>query len=171
MAALFDCFLGDKTVKKGQGGGTLKEAQAAAARIAETLGFELVEVTLQKEPDGMALCIYIDRDGCITLDDCERFHKAVQPMLETVEYDYLEVSSPGVDRPVKTMRDFEKHRGEQVEIRLFAKRDGVKQYIGALDGMNETDVRIITAGGETQTFSRKTVALIKPVVEVTEDEE
>ncbi|MBE0600697.1 MAG: ribosome maturation factor RimP, partial [Firmicutes bacterium] len=70
-----------------------------AQSVADRQGFELVEVTLQKEPDGLALCVYIDTPAGITLDDCERYHKAVQPLLAQIEYDYLEVSSPGADRP------------------------------------------------------------------------
>ena len=157
-------------MKKGQGG-TARTAQEIAARTAQALGFELVEVTLQKEPDGLALCIYIDQDNGITLDDCERFHKAVQPLLEGIVYDYLEVSSPGVDRPVKTLRDFEKHRGDRVEVRLFAKLNGVKQFTGTLDAMDDNEVTITADGGEAHTFARKAVALIKPVIAVYEEEE
>jgi ribosome maturation factor RimP len=149
----------------------LQDAQAAAAGTAETLGFELVEVTLHKEPDGMALCIYIDREGGITLDDCERFHKAVLPLLHDMDYDYLEVSSPGADRPVKTQRDFERHRGDKVEVRLFARLDGAKQFTGTLLAMDGETVTIRTADGQTIAFPRKAVALIKPVVEGTEDED
>jgi len=158
-------------VKKGQGKPQGKAAQEIAQGIAESQGVELVEVTLQKEADGMALCIYIDREDGITLNDCERFHKAVQPKLEDIVYDYLEVSSPGADRPVKTMRDFEKRRGEQVEIRLFAKIDGVKQFTGALSAMDEETVSIVLADGQTKSFQRKAVALIKPVIVLTEDED
>lgn len=158
-------------MKKRQGMPQVKTAQEIAQSIADTQGFELVEVTLQKEADGMALCIYIDRETGITLDDCERFHKAVQPLLSDIEYDYLEVSSPGADRPVKTMRDFEKHRGDQVEIRLFAKLDGVKQFTGALLDMDEETVSVTLADGQQMAFQRKAVALIKPVIQLTEDEE
>lgn len=154
--------------KNRPGGATIKDAQLAAANVAEQLGFELVEAALQKEPDGMALCIYIDKEGGITLDDCERFHKAVQPLLEAVAYDYLEVSSPGADRPIKTQRDFEKHRGEAVEISLYAKLDGQKLFTGALTGMNDTEV-IITAADGTHTFARKAVAQIKPVITLEEE--
>ena len=118
----------------------------------------------------MALCIYIDKNGGITLDDCERFHKAVQPLLEAIEYDYLEVSSPGADRPVQTMRDFDKHRGSMVEIRLFAKQNGVKQFTGALAAMDGDSVTITVANGEQLTFPRSAVALIKPVVVFAEEE-
>ena len=149
----------------------LQDAQKAAADTAATLGYELVEVTLQKEPDGMALCIYIDREGGITLDDCERFHKAVLPLLSEIDYDYLEVSSPGADRPVKTQRDFEKRRGDQVEVRLFARIDGAKQFTGALEAMDGETVTIRTADGQALAFPLKSVALVKPVIEVTEDED
>lgn len=170
-AALFDCFLGEFTVKKGQGGSAAGDVQKIAARVAQQLSFELVEATLQKEPDGLALCIYIDKNGGITLDDCERFHKTVQPLLEDVTYDYLEVSSPGADRPVKTQRDFEKHQGEMVEINLYAKLDGVKRFTGTLDAMNDAEVTITAEDGKTHTFLRKTVALIKPVVTLEDEEE
>ncbi len=158
-------------MKNSQDSGKLPDVQAIAARTAEQLGFELVEVTLQKEPDGLALCVYIDREGGITLDDCERFHKAIQPLLDAVTYDYLEVSSPGADRPIKTQRDVEKHHGDRVEVRLFAKLDGAKLYTGSLDAMTDEDVAIITADGRRLVFPRKAVALVKPVVEMTEDEE
>lgn len=158
-------------MKKGQGASQLNTVLEIAARTVKTQGFELVEVTLQKEADGMALCIYIDRDGGITLDDCERLHRAVQPQLEEIIYDYLEVSSPGADRPVKTQRDFEKHKGDQVEIRLFAKCDGAKQFTGALDGMDEDTVTITETDGRKKTFPRKAVALIKPVITLLDDEE
>ena len=107
-------------------------AETVARRIADEMAFELVEVTLQKESRGKCLCIYVDKDGGITLDDCECYHKAVMPLLESVDYDFLEVSSPGVDRPVKTMRDFEKHRGDEVEARLFAPHQGAKVWRGTL---------------------------------------
>ena len=137
MAALFDC--------PGKGGAVLKENRhgaiptQAAERIAEQVAreqaLELVEVTLQKLPQGKTLCVYIDKPGGVTLDDCERFHKAIQPMLETVDYDFLEVSSPGVDRPVKTLRDFEKNQNALVEVKLFAPLDGAKTYTGTLHAM------------------------------------
>jgi ribosome maturation factor RimP len=160
-----------ETVKNGQDGVKIPDVQAVAARTAEQLGFELVEVTLQKEADGLALCVYIDREGGITLDDCERFHKAIQPLLDAVTYDYLEVSSPGADRPIKTQRDAEKHHGDRVEVRLFAKLDGAKLFMGSLDGMDDENVAIVTADGRRLVFPHKAVALVKPVVEIAADAE
>ena len=70
-------------------------------RLADSLGFELVDVSLDKEGAGKYLRIYIDKPEGITLDDCERYHRAIAPQVEDFDYDFLEVSSPGVDRPLK----------------------------------------------------------------------
>lgn len=145
-------------------------ARAVAEPLALEQGLELVDVTLQKEPQGRTLCLYIDKPGGVSLDDCERFHKAVQPLLETVDYDYLEVSSPGADRPVQTQRDFEKNRGALVEVRLFAPRDGAKTFQGLLRGMDDASVTVETADGGELTFPRKAVALVKPVIVFDEQE-
>lgn len=158
-------------MKNNPGAPQLGTALEIAQSVADAQGFELVEVTLQKEPDGLALCVYIDCAQGITLDDCERYHKAVQPLLSEIDYDYLEVSSPGADRPVKTRRDFEKRRGDAVEIRLFAKMDGAKQFTGALFDMDEESVTITLPDGQQKAFPRKAVALIKPVIRMLDQEE
>ena len=69
--------------------------------LADRLGFELVDVSLDKESSGKYLRIYIDNEAGITLDDCETYHRAIQPQLESYDYDFLEISSPGIDRPLK----------------------------------------------------------------------
>lgn len=141
-----------------------------AQKTAGELGLELVEVTLQKESRGKCLCLYVDKEGGITLDDCERFHRQVQPLFEDVDYDIMEVSSPGVDRPIKNMRDFERHRGDNVEVRLFAPLNGSKLYQGSLTAMDEASVTITDAAGEAITFERRNVAIVKPVVELKEED-
>lgn len=141
-----------------------------AARIADALGLELVEVTLQKEPRGKCLCVYVDKDGGLSLDDCERYHKQLQPLLDDVDYDIMEVSSPGMDRPIKTQRDFEKNRGVVVEVKLFAAKDGQKAFRGKLHAMDDNTVTILDAEEAEMTFERKGVALIKPVIELEDDD-
>ena len=155
---------------KQQGGLSLQAVEEIAARVAAEQSMELVEVALQKIPQGKTLCIYVDQPNGVTLDDCERFHKAVLPFLEDVEYDFLEVSSPGVDRPIKTLRDFEKNRDGLVELKLFAPLEGVKTFEGILHAMDEQQVTLLLPDGSEKAFSRKTVAIIKPVI-VFEDEE
>jgi ribosome maturation factor RimP len=143
----------------------LHAAQTVAARVAQELAMELVQVTLQKEPQGKTLCIYIDTPAGIALSDCERFHRAVQPLLDNVEYDFLEVSSPGVDRPIETRRDFEKNRDTHVEIKLYAPLDGTKRYEGRLTDMDGERVTLALMDGSTKVFARKSVALVKPIID------
>ena len=145
---------------------SVQMVEKLAQKVADELGLELVEVTLQKESRGKCLCVYVDKEGGFSLDDCEKYHKRLQPMLEAVDYDIMEVSSPGVDRPIKNMRDFEKNCGNQVEVKLFAPLNGAKLYQGALSDMTETTVTIALSDEETLTFERKGVALIKPVIEL-----
>ena len=96
---------------RGAGPSAAGEVERRALVVADEMGLELVEVTLQKESRGKCLCVYVDKEGGLSLDDCERYHKRLQPMLEDVDYDIMEVSSPGADRPVKTRRDLRKTRG------------------------------------------------------------
>lgn len=141
---------------------TVNSALRTCERQGEQLGYEVVEVALDKEPAGKYLRIYLDKPEGITLDDCELFHKQIQPKLEDVDYDFLEVSSPGLDRPLKNDRDFLRHRGDQVEVKLYKPLEGQKLYTGILVERTEDDVVIDTEGGK-QAFPRKGVALVRLV--------
>ena len=81
--------------------------------------YELVDVCLDKENTGKFLRIYVDRPEGMSLDDCERYHRAIMPLVESYDFDFLEVSSPGIDRPLKKDQDFERALGEEVEVHLF----------------------------------------------------
>ncbi|MDD3410573.1 MAG: ribosome maturation factor RimP [Eubacteriales bacterium] len=145
--------------------------EKTAQQVALQEQLELVEVTLEKESRGLCLTVYLDKEGGLSLDDCEHYHKAIQPLLDDVEYDFLEVSSPGVDRPIKTQRDFEKNEGALVEVRLYAPVNGVKSAQGALTAFDEEKVTIVTEDGLERAFPRKSVALVKPVILFEDDEE
>lgn len=134
-------------------------------RLADELGFELVDVCLDKEGAGKYLRIYIDRPEGISLDDCERYHRAIQPQLESYDYDFLEVSSPGVDRPLKKDRDFERALGSEVEVKLFKAMDGQKVITGVLAGLENGEIVLDTPAGEKR-IPRKQAALVKPVVDM-----
>ena len=134
-------------------------------RLADELGFELVDVCLDKEGAGKYLRIYIDRPEGISLDDCERYHRAIQPQLESYDYDFLEVSSPGADRPLKKDRDFERALGSEVEVKLFKAMDGQKVITGVLAGLENGEIVLDTPAGEKR-VPRKQAALVKPVVDM-----
>ena len=134
-------------------------------RLADSLGFELVDVSLDKESAGKYLRIYIDKPEGITLDDCERYHRAIVPQVEDFDYDFLEVSSPGVDRPLKKDRDFERALGSEVEVRLFKALEGQKVITGVLSDYSADEVALETPAGEKR-IPRKAAALIRPVVDM-----
>ena len=156
-------------VSRGVRMNSVQMVEQLAQQIADEMSLELVEVTLQKESRGKCLCIFIDKEGGLSLDDCERYHKQLQPLIEDVDYDFLEVSSPGLDRPIKTLRDFEKNRDALVEVKLFAPQMGSKLHQGLLKMMDD-DTVTIEADGESLTFERKAVAIIKPVI-ILDDED
>ncbi len=139
-------------------------------KIADQLGFELVDVCLDRENTGKYLRIYIDRPEGMDLDGCERYHRAVQPLLEAYDYDFLEVSSPGVDRPLKTERDFEKALGSEVEVRFFGSVDGRKEVTGVLADFDEKVIRLEVPGGNLE-IERRQCATIRVAVDMSGVEE
>ncbi len=152
---------------KGSGVQTLEPRIAA---LAADMGFELVELCVDKEPAGRFLRFYIDRPEGISLDDCERFHKAVRPLVELIDFDYMEVSSPGADRPLKKDRDFERALGSEVEVRLFRPIDSSKTLQGILSGFDREQIQLETAGGTVE-VPRKAVALARLTVDMERIEE
>lgn len=101
-------------------------------------GIELLEAEYVKEGSDWYLRLYIDKQGGITLDDCQLVSEALNDLLDeadVIKGKYLfEVSSPGLDRPLKTDRDFERYQGEDVEVHLYAPADGGKIFTGKLKG-------------------------------------
>ena len=135
------------------------------AKIAEEMGFELVDAGVEKEPTGKYLRFYIDKPEGISLDDCEAYHKAVRSLADKVDYDFMEVSSPGIDRPLKKDRDFERNLGSEIEVKLFKPMDGTKLLTGILAGLEDGNILLETAEG-VKRIPRKAAALVKPVVDM-----
>ena len=139
--------------------------ESACTPIAERMGYELVDICIDKEPTGKYLRFYIDKEEGVTLDDCEAFHKAVRTLAEAIDYDFMEVSSPGIDRPLKKDRDFERNIGSEIEVKLFKPMDGTKVITGVLAGLEEGNIVIDTAEGRTL-IPRQSAALVRPVVDM-----
>jgi len=136
-----------------------------AQALADQMQYELVEVCLDREPHGKYLRIYLDKPEGISLDDCEKYHRALMPKVEDYDYDFLEVSSPGVDRPLKSERDFERHLGDEIEIRFYKPVNGKKVLNGILADF-KNGVVFAEVAGESLQFDLKQIALIKPVVDM-----
>ncbi len=139
--------------------------EARCAKIAEEMGFELVDAAVEKEPTGRYLRFYIDKPEGISLDDCEAYHKAVRAIADTVDYDFMEVSSPGIDRPLKKDRDFERNLGSEIEVKLFKPMDGAKLLTGILAGLEDGEILLETPEGMKR-IPRKAAAMVKPVVDM-----
>ncbi len=147
---------------------TLAGVERTAIRLAQELGYEWIDLELVKEPAGRFLRFFIDKEGGITLDDVEAFHRKIQPYAENVDYDYMEVSSPGIDRPLKKPRDFERAQGLEIEVRFYKPVDGSKVHTGELVGLVDGKIVIKTPNGEAA-FDPKTVAVARRVINVDEE--
>ena len=148
----------------------VKEAAQIALRIAEDMQVELIDVELVKEPTGRFLRFYIDKEAAISLSELEAFHRRIQPLVERVDYDYMEVSSPGLDRPLKTDRDFDRAIGLDVELKTYRPVNGSKRFEGELTGYEEGIITIRTASGDELRFDKKDVSIIRPSVNFSEDD-
>jgi ribosome maturation factor RimP len=110
-------------------------------------GMELVHVEYQREPAGRTLRIYIDKPGGVSLDDCVAISRQLGDILDVgLEADHpyrLEVSSPGVQRPLGKLADFERFRGCRAKIRIAQPIDGRKNFTGTLEGVSELSILLL----------------------------
>lgn len=133
--------------------------------IMEANDFELVDVEYVKEAGNWYLRAYIDKPGGITVDDCEVVNRELGDLLDRddfIDESYiLEVSSPGLGRPLKKERDFIRSKGEEVEIRTYRMVDRQKEFRGVLKVWDKDTVTIETEDGQEQIFDRDNIALIR----------
>ena len=138
-----------------------------AKPIVEGFNYELVDVEFIKEGANWYLRVYIDKPGGINIDDCQAVSEKMSDILDEKDpieqcY-YLEVSSPGLERPLKTERDFIKYKGELVEIKVFQPIDGKKIFEGELVGLIN-DMIVINQGGNNIEFEKDKVAIVKRAI-------
>ena len=140
--------------------------------IVEGLGMELVEVLFAKTKEGDALTVFIDKDGGVSLNDCEAVHNAIDAPLDDLDPTdgkpyTLNVSSPGLDRPFKTDRDFAKHIGFKVETSLLAPIAGVgKKFVATLAAYDpQGGVVTLELDGKSVAIDRKDIAIIREHIE------
>jgi ribosome maturation factor RimP len=147
---------------------TLDKVRELLSPIMEQTGFELVDVELVKEGKETFLRVYIDKEGGVLIDDCQTVSEALSERLDEDDFIkeqyFLEVSSPGLDRPLKTPRDFEKNYGKEVEVRLYEPLQNKKSFTGVLIRLQDGALLITDAEGESYEFAMKSVAVVKRVV-------
>lgn len=133
--------------------------------IVDEFGFELVDVEYVKEGSTWYLRAYIDKPGGITVDDCEVVSRRLSDILDEKDYIddayIMEVSSPGLGRPLKKEKDFKRSLGEEVEIRTYRMVEKRKEFIGILSAYDEKTVTIEEEDGTSRTFDKGDIALIR----------
>lgn len=142
-----------------------QKTEAILIPIMEKNGFELWDVEYVKEGSNWYLRAYIDKPGGIMVDDCEIVSRELSDILD--EQDFiddayiLEVSSPGLGRPLKKEKDFARSIGEEIEIRTYRAIDRQKEFIGVLTAFDKDTITIEYEDGETQSFDRANIALVR----------
>ncbi|MBR4720197.1 MAG: ribosome maturation factor RimP [Clostridia bacterium] len=114
--------------------------------IAEKMGVSVIDAEFKKEAGKQYLRVFIDKDGGVGIDDCEAFSKAFEAefdKLDPIQTEYtLEVSSPGLERKLKTKREFDYFKGREVDVKLFAEKDGLKEFCGILSDFDGKAAKI-----------------------------
>lgn len=129
---------------------------------------ELVDVEYVKEAGEYYLRIFIDKDGGVSLNDCEVVTRAINPILDEKdpikENYFLEVSSPGLDRPLKKEKDFVRYAGRDVEVKLYRPINGLKHFEAKLVELVDNKIVKLIVDEEEMEFDKKDIALIRLAV-------
>ena len=145
------------------------KAEELVLPLVEANNFELVDVEYVKEAGTWYLRIYIDKEGGININDCELVSRAFSEILDKedpIKDAYiLEVSSPGLGRPLKKDKDFQRNLGEEVEVRTYKPINKQKEFVGLLDAWDKETVTLQLESGEMMTIARADIALIRQYIE------
>ena len=133
--------------------------------IMEENNFELVDVEYVKEAGTWYLRAYIDKEGGFTVDDCEMVSRRLSDWLDKEDFiddSYiLEVSSPGLGRPLKKEKDYVRSMGREVEVRLYKAIDRQKEFTGTLSAYDDKTVTLTMEDGSEAVFEKADIALIR----------
>lgn len=137
---------------------------ALALPVVEQAGCSLWDVEYIKEAGTWFLRVYIDKEGGVSIDDCEAVSRPLSDLLDEadpIEGSYtFEVSSAGADRVLKKPEHFSMFQGEEVEVKLYRPRQGRKEFVGRLKDWQNGDVTLGTEAGET-VFTKQEIALVR----------
>ena len=144
------------------------ELESRVGRLAEPEilkeGVELVDVEFVREGKVQCLRVLIDKRGGVTIDECEAVSRRIDPILEEAglmaDVDTFEVSSPGLDRPLKKPADFVRHMGEKVDVGLYKAIDGDKTITGTLTDYDDSGLTLETADGPVK-LEKGEIAVVK----------
>lgn len=141
---------------------------ALVAPIVEAAGLELVDVEYVRERDWF-LRVFIDKEGGIDIDDCSAVSNALAKKLDEEDFIrekyYLEVSSPGIDRPLKRYKDLVSHYGTKVDLAFFAPYEGKKQLTAVLKSHDRDNLVLEDEKKKELTIARKLIASVRPHID------
>jgi len=140
---------------------TAQKAFDIAEPLVTGLGLDLVDVSYAKEGGKMFLRLYVDKKGGVGIDDCEAVSKATDPVLEKelgLDYDYFEVSSPGLTRPLETVSDYLRYMGETLDVSLYAPIDGIKEFSCVCEAAEEDKVKLKASDGREYELALSDIA-------------
>ena len=142
---------------------------ALALPVVEKAGCTLWDVEYVKEAGAWFLRVYIDREGGVSIDDCEAVSRPLSDLLDEadpIEGSYtFEVSSAGADRALKKRPHFAKYLGAEVEVKLYRPREGRKELVGTLKDYRDGDV-VLESGGAETVLTRQEIALVRLYVRI-----
>ena len=137
---------------------------ALALPVVEGAGCSLWDVEYVKEAGTWFLRVYIDKEGGVSIDDCEAVSRPLSDLLDEadpIEGSYtFEVSSAGADRPLKKPEHFARFQGAEVEVKLYRPREGRKEFAGRLGPCSDGQVVLELEGGEA-VFAKQEIALVR----------
>lgn len=145
------------------------KTEALVQPIVDEKGFELVDVEYVKEGSNWYLRAYVDKQGGITINDLEAVSRILSDKLDEEDFIrdayILEVSSPGLGRPLKKDKDFDRNIGEEVEIHLYRAIDGNKQYVGLLKSYDKETITIQMENSNEIKIDRVNVSLVRLTID------
>jgi ribosome maturation factor RimP len=147
---------------------TEKKLDAMLRPTVEEMGYEIADVEFVKEGPNWYLRVFVDKEGGVSIDDCELISKALEKILDEndpIEQAYfLEISSPGIDRPLKKKEDFIKFNGEMVDIKLYKPVEGSKEHTGKLTDYSDDGTVTIETEDKVMSFEKKDIASVRLAV-------
>lgn len=145
------------------------KTEALLIPILEEKGYEMVDVEYVKEGSNWYLRAYVDKPGGITINDLESVSRRLSDLLDEEDFIsdayILEVSSPGLGRPLKKDRDFDRSIGEEIEVHLYRSLNGNKQYVGLLKSYDKDTITIEDEDGSEINLDRVNVSLVKLTID------
>lgn len=146
-----------------------KKTEELITPLIDAEDFDLVDVEYVKEGADWYLRVYIDKDGGITVNDCEKISRAFNEILDREDYiddAYIfEVSSPGLLRPLKKDKDYQRNLGKLLEVKLFAPLNGVKEFEAELKSYDKDSATLVMDDDTEVTVKRSEISLIRPAIE------